>query len=300
MTLLLLAGCGKDRLASAPDTGRYVEAGDVRLFVQEAGPADGRAVVLVHAAVGWSETWRETMDALSGAGFRAIAVDMPPLGFSEPPRDKDYHTTRQARRLLSALDTLGVSTFSLVGHSFGCRVSVEATLLSPGRVRSLTLTAAALSLAPEKLGAGARLFFKLRPLRDGVLAATLGNPLLTRRFIRKFIADPAMATDARVAVYQRPMGVRGSVSALGDWLPTLLAAPPGALGSEPANYKKLAMPALVVWGDKDAATPLSQGRLLEGLLPNARLIVLPGVGHLVPMEDPARFNAELLAFLARR
>lgn len=298
--VLLLSGCGSDRLASAPDTGRFVEAGDVRLFVQEEGPKDGRAVVLVHAAVGWSETWRETMDALSAAGYRAIAVDMPPLGFSEPPRDRDYHTTRQAKRLLSALDAMDVRRFSLVGHSFGCRVAVETALLAPARVETLTLTAAALSLSPEKLGRGARLFFAVRPVRDAVLAATLGNPLLTRRFIRKFIADPAKATDARVAVYQRPMGVRGSVSALGDWLPTLLAAPPGALGSEPEAYKGLRMPALVIWGDADTTTPLSQGKLLKSLLPDSRLVVIPGVGHLVPMEEPARFNAELLAFLGKR
>jgi alpha-beta hydrolase superfamily lysophospholipase len=59
---------------AAPRTGRYVAAGDVAMFVQEAGPADGAAVVFVHGTGAWSETWRESLTMLAGAGYRAIAI----------------------------------------------------------------------------------------------------------------------------------------------------------------------------------------------------------------------------------
>src|SRR5579871_1329623 len=64
--------------AAAPATGRFIPTRSGRVFIQEAGPADGVAVVLFHGTAAWSELWRETMAALAGAGFHAIAIDIPP------------------------------------------------------------------------------------------------------------------------------------------------------------------------------------------------------------------------------
>ena len=71
------------------------------VFVQEKGPADGIPVVLFHGTAAWSELWRRTSDALAAAGFRVIALDLPPFGFSDRPGS--YTRQDQAARINDVL-----------------------------------------------------------------------------------------------------------------------------------------------------------------------------------------------------
>src|SRR5512135_1517106 len=73
------------RVSSAPKDGQFIGGDDVQLFAQELGPAYGTPVVLVHGPGLWSEAWRSTMRALADAGYRVIAIDLPPFGFSFRP-----------------------------------------------------------------------------------------------------------------------------------------------------------------------------------------------------------------------
>ena len=73
------------REALAPSTGRLVQTTSGGVFIQEKGPADGIPVVLFHGTAAWSELWFRTTDALAAAGFRVIALDLPPFGFSDRP-----------------------------------------------------------------------------------------------------------------------------------------------------------------------------------------------------------------------
>ncbi len=59
------------------------------------------------------------------------------------------------------------------------------------------------------------------------------------------------------------------------------------------------MPTLVLWGDRDAITPLGQGRDLASLIPAAKFVELNGVGHIPAIEAPEKFNEALLTFLRR-
>jgi pimeloyl-ACP methyl ester carboxylesterase len=134
------------RSEAAPSTGHFYHAADVQMFVQEDGPLDGPPVVLIHGTGAWSEIWRGTMHALAGAGYRAIALDMPPFGYSTRPTSNDYGDSAQARRILATLDSLGAKRFTFVGHSFGGRATMEATFMAPERVSKLVLVDAALEL----------------------------------------------------------------------------------------------------------------------------------------------------------
>src|SRR5262245_53015141 len=128
-----------DARDAAPRGGRHVAAADVAMFVQEAGPADGQPVVFVHGTGAWSETWRETMTVLAGAGYRAIAIDLPPFGYSQRPGQPAYDKQTQGRRIVGALEALGIPRVIMVGHSFGGGPTVEAAFLAPERVRGLVL-----------------------------------------------------------------------------------------------------------------------------------------------------------------
>jgi hypothetical protein len=87
----------KTPAAAAPSTGRFVHAEDVDIFIQEAGPSTGPAVLLIHGTGAWSELWRETMAALGQAGFHTMAMDVPPFGYSQKPPNAAYRREDQGR-----------------------------------------------------------------------------------------------------------------------------------------------------------------------------------------------------------
>ncbi len=282
--------------------GRWIDGGDVQFYVQDAGRRDGPTVVLLHGTGAWSEIWSATIDALSAAGYRVIAIDLPPFGFSKRPANADYSPAAQARRILAAFDALQLSdSIALVGHSFSARAAMEATFLAPYRISSLVLVDAALDLDPPAETISAPLALRLAlgtpMLRDALVSATLTNPMLTKRLLLKLISDSSAATPERIAMLQRPFVVTGTTPDYGSWLEPFLTHRERSLSNESARYRALAMPALVIWGAQDAVTPLPQGRHLAGLIPGARLTILPGAGHIPAIESPAPFNDALVAFL---
>lgn len=288
----------RTRLEAEPSRGRFVQAADVEIFVQELGPSGAPVVLFVHGMGAWSELWRETLAATAAAGFRAVALDLPPFGYSQRPAPGAYSRQHQARRILGVLDALGVEQATLVGHSFGGGPTMEAVLLAPRRVRRLVLADAAIGLDPEPAGgAGPVLVLRARPLRNALVASTVTNPRLTRRLLEQFVAHPGAVTEARVRVLQSPLAVQGATEAFGDWLLEFLTSAEVALSTHADAYGNLAIPTLVVWGDRDTTTPLPQGQRLAQLIAGARLAVMPGVGHMPQIEDPVQFNRLLLTFL---
>jgi len=284
------------RTEAAPSRGRFVRAGDVEIYVQELGPPRAPVVLFIHGMGAWSELWRETLDVTAAAGFRAVAMDLPPFGFSERPVPGAYGRQYQARRIVGVIDALGVKRAMLVGHSFGGGPTMEAVLLAPERIRSLVLADAAIGLDAEPGGPAAAVL-RARPLRNALVATTVTNPHLTRRLLTRFVADPGSVTDARVQLLQAPLVVRGSTDAFGDWLVDFLTSRDVPLSARPDFYRAVTVPTLLIWGDRDTTTPLAQGQRLAQLIRGAQLTVMSGIGHMPQIEDPAQFNRLLLTFL---
>jgi len=311
----------KLRHDEAPSMGRFVKAADVELFVQEEGPSHGPPVVLVHGTGAWSEIWRSTMRALADSGYRAIALDMPPFGYSSRPANADYRDEAQARRILGALDSLRIERATLVGHSFGARPTMQATFTAPTRVERLVLVDAALDLArgcdaAQMGGAGCgmrdslapadtsaplvlRTVLGVPPLRDAVVSASLSNPRLTGWLLSKLVSNrDAAVTPARVAMLQRPFVLQNWTRGLGEWLTPFATTRTSSMATERARYATLSMPTLVIWGARDSLTPMPQGQDIARLIRGSRLEVLPLAGHIPAIEDERNFNAALLDFLA--
>jgi len=305
---------------AAPKTGRFVQAADVDLFVQEEGPSAGTPVVLVHGTGAWSEIWRGTMHALAGAGYRAIALDMPPFGFSSRPTSADYGDDAQARRILGALDALQIERATLVGHSFGARPTMQATFLAPQRVARLVLVDAALDLlrgcAGEEVRGCAvavrtsfppsetsgpwpvRAVLGAPPLRDAVVAATLSNPRMTGWLLAKLVSNrEAAVTPERITMLQRPFVLDGWTHGLGEWLAPFATTRTSSMATDRSRYATLTMPTLVLWGARDSLTPMPQGEDIVRLIRGARWEVLPRAGHIPAIEDEPSFDAALLDFL---
>src|SRR5215203_1665725 len=129
----------KTRQEAAPSTGHFVQAGDVELFIQEMGPANRQPILFIHGTAAWSGLWRETMTPLAEAGYRCIAIDIPPFGFSERPSTPSYDNASQAKRIVALLDELKIERAILFGHSFGGGATLETALMIPDRIDALVL-----------------------------------------------------------------------------------------------------------------------------------------------------------------
>lgn len=303
----------------APAGGRWIDAGDVRVFTQSWGPHDGPVVVLVHGTGAWSGTWFELPQALANSGWRVVALDLPPFGMSErvaPAVGFDYSRLAQARRVLSVIDALGDSPVTLVGHSFGAGPALEAAMQSPSQLRRLVLVDPALGLGPRgepavcsrpsiatewlfEPGLGAR------ALRGAAVGSTATLPPFTGRFLESFVHRTEAVTELRVAAYQQPFARTDFSALLGDWAATFAQG-----GCEPALSLKpqrltawsrtQGVPVELLWGEADTITPLAQAKALQGWIHEAHLQVLPGVGHIPHIEDPAGFAVALRAALSNR
>ena len=302
----LAAALRETRVSSdvAPASGHFVRAADVQMFVQEVGPTSGPPVVLIHGTGAWSEIWRQTLDTLAAHGFRAIALDMPPFGFSERPANATYTDDAQARRILGVLNALRLDSVTLVGHSFGGRPTMTAFFLDGSRVKQLVLVDVALGL--DTTSKATQLVWPVRailgtpPLRSGIVSATLTNPQFTARLMRGLVADPRAITPARVAMLQRPFVRQRTTASYGEWLQPFLTTSERSPATDRSRYASIRVPTLVIWGDLDAVTPPAQGRDLASLIPGVSFVELQGVGHIPAIEAPDKFNAALMSFLERR
>lgn len=292
----------RDAAASAaPPGSRFVRAADVSMLIQERGPATGEPIVFVSGLGAWSATWLPTMDALARAGYRTIALDLPPFGYTSRPAADAYDTSHQAARILGLLDTLGVRRAILVGHSFGGRATVEALLAQPRRFSAAVLVDVALRLDPPPPAAPGLVARGLGvpALRRPLIAATATNPHLTRWFLERFTTRHGALSPEVVAVYQRPLSVAGTTTAYGEWLDAFLNDAGRDRGERSAALAALPMPVDVIWGNADTVTPLADGARLARLLPNASLTVLSGLGHIPHVEDNAAFVRAVLPFVGR-
>jgi pimeloyl-ACP methyl ester carboxylesterase len=211
-----------------------------------------------------------------------------------------YSREDSARRLWALADALGAQQVSIVGHSFGGRAAAEAALQQPERVSRLVLLAPALGLGEPASASGGLVprLLSVPAIGRLIVAATLANPLLLRRGLGWFMADPNGATQEMADVLRAPLRAKGYVDGLGGWLPLFLFAPEGGLSLQPDAYARLTMPTLLIWGDKDRTTPLIQGEALATLVPGVRLEVLPGIGHMPQLEATGRVQALLAEHLA--
>ena len=289
------------RQQAAPTSGRFVRAADVDVFIQEEGSPTAPAVVFLHGMGAWSEIWKPTMATVAAAGYHAVAIDLPPFGYSERPVASAYGRQAQARRIVGVLDALRLEKAYLVGHSFGGGPTMEAVLQAPSRVRALVLADAAIGLdAPRGSGGLVTNLLGVRLVRDTIVAATVTNPRMTGRLLGQFVADPAAVTDARVRMLQAPLALQGATPAFGDWLLDFMTSDERPLSTDPNAYAVLSIPTLIIWGDRDTTTPLPQGERLAGLIKGSVLSIMPGVGHMPQIEDPAEFDRLVVGFLQQQ
>lgn len=280
------------RDALMPAEGRLVATSEGQIFVLEKGPPEAPLLLFAHGTAAWSGLWQPVLEEMGQQGWRAVAFDMPPFGYSDHAADGDYSREAQARRLLALVESLGTRPI-LVAHSVGAGPGVEAVMRAPGAFAGLVVVDGAIGLGSHESGKRLPLPLRNRMLREIATAMTLTNPWMTKTFLRGLIHRTEAATDARVELLTRPFSREGTTRSYAAWLPSLLKSPRAALSTRAKSYAALTLPVAYIWGEEDTVTPLSQGEELARITPGALFVKLSGIGHIPQIEDPAAFTLAL-------
>jgi 3-oxoadipate enol-lactonase len=239
-----------------------------------------RLVVLTHGLGGDLEYWTPHVEALS-RHYRVLTWDLRGHGESATPPGP-YDVGLFARDLAALLDHAGAREAHVVGHSGGGVVSQRFALDFPDRVRSLVLASTS-SEVSEKASRG------WHRVADAIERQGFGAD-----------RDPDARGFSPAFAAAHPEVVRELARRTRRSDPAAYAATARAFGSYgwTADLGRIAAPVLILQGLDDALTPPGGSVILSRGLPRARLVMLPGAGHNLPIEKPALFSTALLAFLA--
>jgi YbgC/YbaW family acyl-CoA thioester hydrolase len=260
---------------------RRIAVNGVNLAVDVRGK--GPAVLFIHGYPLDHTVWEHQLAHLDG--WLRIAPDLRGMGQSDAP-DLGYSMATYAEDLLALLNTVGVERVVLCGVSMGGYIAFEILRRARERVRGLVLmNTRAEADTPE--GRKAR-DAAAALARDGG-AESVAASMLPRLLARSApIENPALVERVRRMMEATPVaGILGALGALRDrpdsvsLLPTLAD-----------------VPTLVVVGEDDQITPRDWAQTLADAIPGGRLAVVPGAGHLTPIECPEAVTALLVDFLA--
>ena len=248
------------------------------------------AVFLLHGVGGGKEAWPDALKALVGAGFRAVAWDMP--GYGASPGISPYDNTGLARALERLIDAIGANEANgarrnvILGHSMGGMIAQEAVALFPQKIHGLILSGTSPAFGKPG-GEWQQQFLQSRfaPLDAGRGMAGLA-PELARGMMAPDACDAAVAQAAAVMSRVPEATYRAALSAIVSF-------------NRLDNLVNIKVPVLCLSGahDQNAAPFVMQK--MAARIPGAEYLCMANAGHIANMEQPAEFNAIVLDFLQR-
>jgi pimeloyl-ACP methyl ester carboxylesterase len=256
---------------------QVVQANGVEIAYERVG--EGPAVVLVHGAAVDGRMWQPQLAELADE-FTVVAWDEPGAGRSSdvPP---DFRLADYADCLAALIEALAVGPAHIAGLSWGGTVVLELYRRHPGLVATLVLVdtyAGWKGSLPEE-----EVRNRLEGLRQMLTEpADAFDPTLPGLFAA---APPAelvplleeMAADVRPQSMQTALQVMAEAD-LRDLLP------------------RIAVPTLLIWGELDARSPLTVADEFHWAIPDSKLVVIPGAGHVSNLEEPRQFNQAVRDF----
>jgi pimeloyl-ACP methyl ester carboxylesterase len=264
-----------------PPQGRMVDVSGARLHVVELGPRDapGPPIVLLHGASSNLRAMQHPLGDRLASTRRVILIDRPGHGWSARDRVGDSTPEIQGRMIIEALTRLGIDRVILVAHSWAGALALRMALDDPERVAGLVLLAPV--AYPWKGGVGRYNEVISTPLIGPLLAYTITLPLgylVADSGARGVFAPQSMPDDfVRVSATPLLLRPREFIANARD-LVTLKAA----VVAQAPRYAEIEAPISIVSGDADDTVRTKiHSRPLAAAAPNARLVVLPGVGHMV-------------------
>ncbi len=249
-------------------------------YVEQGNPA-GIPVIFLH---GFLDTWHSfslVLPHLSGS-MRAFAITQRGHGEAGRPA-AGYSIVDLAGDLTAFMEALDLEPAVVVGHSMGSAAALRFAIDHPGRTAGLVLIGASSTMASSP---AARSYWDstLSQLTDPV------DPVLVRQMIDSALVRP-IPRDFLEAAVEDGLKVPAFV-----WR-AAFASRWRREGDYAEELGQIQAPTLIVWGDRDARYGRDEQAALVDAIRRAELVIYAGAGHLLHWEEPARFAADLTAFV---
>ncbi len=283
-----------------PARGKMIEVAGGALHVVDIGPRDaaGPAIVMIHGASSNLESMRQPLGGRLAEQYRLILIDRPGHGWSTRARNEDSTPEIQGRMIEEALERLGIGRAVFVVHSWAGALGARMALDYPQRIAGLVMLAPVAYPWPGGVGRYNRIIST--PVIGPLLAHTVTLPLgylLAEAGARGVFLPQQMPDgfirDSATALLLRPR----EFTANAQDLVTLKEA----VREQAPRYAEITAPVVVISGDgadKTVSTGI-HSRPFAATVPNAKLIVLPDVGHMVQHAAPDLVVAEIEAMIGR-
>jgi len=263
----------------------YLDVEALRLHFRDTGPRNSAAIIMLHGFGSSLHTWEPWARGLSDE-YRVVRYDLPGFGLTGPDPTGDYSEERGMRVLASLMDKLSIRRANLIGNSIGGMLAWNFAARHPDRVDKLIL------ISPDGFASPGYEYGKAPSVP---LLVRLMKYALPRAFIKTNLAlayaNSDHLTDATVDRYYELMlapGVRGAMIAR---MEQTKRVPPEPL------LKSIKAPTLIIWGQHDNLIPVSNSADYMKALPQAKLVILPNLGHVPQEEDPTGSLQPVRAFL---
>ena len=275
-----------------PPQGRMIEVEGAVLHAVDIGPRDaGPPIVMLHGASSNLEAMRRPLGDLLAKNHRVILIDRPGHGWSTRARRHDSTPQIQARMIDEALGKLGIDRAVFVVHSWSGALGARLALDHPGRVAGLVMLAPVTH--PWRGGVGRYNEIIATPVIGPLLAYTITLPLgffLTEPGARGAflpqIMPEAFVGNTATRLLLRP---REFIANAYD-LVTLKEA----VAAQVARYGEIKAPVTIIAGEPDKTVRTNiHARPFAAMVPNAKLILLPDLGHMVQNAVPDLVKTEI-------
>lgn len=255
----------------------------------------GRPVVFLHGLGASSYMWRRILPGMP-AGHRLVTIDLKGFGRSDKPIDFRYAIEDHAAAVEAVLAALNLRDVTLVGHSFGGAVALLVATRDADRARPRLdhLVLVDSPAYPQRPTAAVR--FLRKPLAAYIGLALLPPEKMVVGALRGDGGLPAGLTRDDIAAYAAPLAERGARHAL---IETAIGLEPVNFAEVVRSYRRLDIPALLVWCRDDPVVPTAVGKRLSRELPLAELRIIDGCRHVPPEETPGALVRILRRFLER-
>lgn len=281
-----------------PPQGKLIEVDGAVLHVVDIGPRDADLpIVMLHGASSNLEAMRRPLGDMLATTHRVILIDRPGHGWSTRARREDSTPQIQARMIDEALGKLGVDRAIFVVHSWSGALGARIALDHPQRVAGLVMLAPVTH--PWRGGVGRYNEIIATPVIGPLLAYTITLPLgyfLTESGARSVFLPQTMpdgfVTDSATPLLLRP---REFIANAYD-LVTLKEA----VTAQVARYGEIKAPVTIIAGEPDKTVKTDiHARPFAATVPNAKLIVLPDLGHMVQNAVPDLVKAEIETMIGK-
>jgi len=276
----------------------WIQTNGIRLHVMQAGPRDGKPVVLLHGFPEFWYGWKKQMSALAEAGFRVIVPDQRGYNLSDKPKGvKAYAMSELTTDITGLLDALGISKAYLAGHDWGAAVAWTLAVVRAERFHKLAILNVphpkvmlhTVQRDPRQMMKSIYIAFFQLPWLPEATPGAKDNAGMERLLRASGHSDTF--SDADLAEYHKAWSQPGALTATINWYRAIVRHQP-----DMPDDPRVRIPTLMMWGVQDMALARWMARPSIDYCDDGKLVFFEDATHWVQHDRAADVNALLIEF----